>query len=201
MKSLTTRKRLLSTLGLLLAGPALASQTPPMIDFFDTGVTQCWERTYDTAHLKEHPRQLVTAISFTYFPTVPFMTDEQGELLPYWFNDGQYSAFNPMVRVRFRDSGHEFENMAICTSAPAEDLKPGQIHCGIECDGGSFTIEVEPDGNLILRNRGFAVTPCGEPAPGEEDVRLVRPEDDQKVFRLYPMEADACRLPEMPEEG
>jgi len=190
-----------SSLVVVLASPVLASQAPPVIDFFDAGMTQCWERVYDADHLQKHPRQLVTSISFTYFPTVHFMTDEQGELLPYWFNDGAYSAFNPMVRVRFRDSDHEFENMAICTSAPAEDLKPGQIHCGIECDGGSFTIEREADGNLILRNRGFAVTACGEPAPGEEDVRVVRREDDQETFRLHPVEVDACRLPEMPEEG
>lgn len=200
MKSLTSRKHVLSSLAFLLAGPAIAAQAPPVIGFFDAGKTQCWAREYDIGHMAAHPRQLVNEITFSYFPTLPFIRQEDGTLQPFWHDFDGAVSFSPLVRVQFRDSDRQYENTAICMSQGDENTKPGQILCGMECDGGQFTIERDIDGSLVLRNRGFVVTPCGEPDEGEDEARVVDPADDHDIFRLYPVAAENCIMPSPPDD-
>lgn len=83
------------------------------------------------------------------------------------------------VFVRGGDWG---ESLAFCRPAA-----PGMV-CGVEGDGGSFSLEGRPDGRLMLRPLGEGVVVEGRLG----FYRLSAKVGDDGAFLIPPVPADAC---------
>ncbi len=182
------------TLGLLLVGPAQAVSpvpppartTPPVIGFFDTAKPHCFLRSYDRAHMVAHPKQKVTALAFAYTPT---MTSE-GEEYPMWDQWSEEPAFTAKMAVTFKGEKRTAFGSAYCQSAS----DPAVLNCGIEGDGGSFTLTARADGKIRLDNPdGFTVSyPPKTDDDADDGTALVNPKDDQAAFLLSAAKGGLC---------
>lgn len=148
----------------------LARIVPPI-----HGRGACYARTYDTAHLKRHPQQKVTAFLLR---------------IRYYFPETRYKYSQPFYRYELnaRIRGRK-ETLSVSGDCVHEDAT---IRCGVECDGGGFRLELEPGTDAAaLRmsiDQRLRVTGCGE----EDDVELT-PGTDDKLFRLQKVSDAACR--------
>ncbi len=127
----------------------------------------CWERSYSTAHLAEHPEQTVTALRLSRepagFPKAP------GETLME-------------IEATFRggDGGREGDRAsAIGYCQPdGED----RLVCGLKGDAGNYRIEAQGPGELLLSvgDRGMALET-------KRDLHELRADaGDDKAFLLRP---------------
>ncbi|WP_149736558.1 hypothetical protein [Rhizobium sp. RU20A] len=128
----------------------------------------CFERRYDDAHLKAHPRQNVTAV------TVLATRDE-------W----QDAPVIVDLSLSFRKVSEPVRLSGGCT---AVDGKVDRLACAIECDGGSFTLERDANGRLFFVP-GHDLHVCGEEGEAAPGARLGA--DDDR-FRLEPVPAKGC---------
>lgn len=123
----------------------------------------CWARDYDAAHLAAHPDQRV--VSITLGPSTVSGTV-----------DGE-TVHRLVVRLRGPDT---------VATATAYCSGTGAMDCGIEGDGGVFTLT--PDGaSVLLRVGEYGLWLEG--AAGA--VELSGTSGDDRVFRLDPA---VCRL-------
>lgn len=168
------------------APPETRRDSPPIIGFFDTAKPHCYARTYDPAHMVAHPKQKVTALAFAYTPT---MTSE-GQEYPMWDQWSDEPAFTAQLVVTFKGEKRTAFGSAYCHGAS----DPKTLNCGIEGDGGSFTLTAKPDGKFRLDNPdGFAVSfpPKSEDEP-DDGVAPVNPRDDQDAFLLSNAKGGLC---------
>lgn len=105
------KRLLMVALGLVVSG--MPAQAASILDPLLGSPGDCYYRSYDLAHLKSHPRQMVEEIFITY--------------------DDDYQDPNAELTLRFglttRD-GKSYEGVGICV---------GNV-CGVEGDGGRFTL-------------------------------------------------------------
>lgn len=148
----------------------------------------CFGRSYDAAHLAAHPKQRVTS----FYLSREFKEDENLEFDPtpeqeLKGNDGEYGRVSVNAYVRFRDRKGVYTNGLSC--GKGDD---GKVHCGIDCDGGSFNLKASGQ-SLLLENQGFVVVGgCGASEDEQENEEHVSPGTDDKVFRLDPKPVSAC---------
>ena len=150
----------------------------------------CFTRSYDDAHLKQHPKQKVREMSF--LVEVEHLKD-----------DNLY-RYNFTMRVGIRGQKKRLQTSGECGWAYAE--QPSQnavIRCGVECDGGGVTIEQQRGTNNLLvhlaevndsgqRRAGrIRMAACGEDDEANS-VDLVSGADD-RTFRLTKAPASICR--------
>jgi hypothetical protein len=130
------------------------------------GEAPCFARNYDAKHLAAHPRQRLTQFAL------------RDSSLPDVNGPGQFE-----VTISFTVRGRKevYEAEGICRDASSK------VRCGIEGDGGSFTMQAEGP-NLLLHITRIAVE-------GEQDFS---PEigvgGDDRVVRLYRSPARACNF-------
>ncbi len=104
----------------------------------------CFARTYDAAHLKQHPQQKVTEmILFLRYVT---LGEDEATLIAT--EDGgtkkQYFRYNFTMAAQVKDRSQTLYASGDCTSAEG-------IGCGVDCDGGGIDIEpVAGKGDTIL---------------------------------------------------
>jgi hypothetical protein len=100
----------------------------------------CLSRTYDAAHLKEHPKQQVTAmtLSIRYMP----LAEDEATLIAK--DDGgvekQYFRYDFLLAAKTRERKETLYASGDCSSAEG-------IGCGVDCDGGGIDIEPIQGGN------------------------------------------------------
>ena len=162
----TARLVLKSSLAAALSLAAMAAPAAAASLFRDwqAGGPHCYARSYDAKHLAAHPRQLLT--SFTLSDGPPGSTLAKGTL---------------EVSLAFTVRGHKevFPTLGICRDGGAS------MRCDVESDGGSFT--VTRDGkDLLLRIKRLSTE-------GETFSPEVAVNSDDKVVRLHPAPASACR--------
>lgn len=151
----------------------LAALLPPR-----PGARVCFARTYDAAHLQNHPHQKVRSMSFrlayyrhqpdTYFP---------GGQRNYYFD----------LRARLR-TGPEMRALGECT--PQDDGR--NIACMVECDGGGILVrQTGKQGQLMIDLAATGGIRMTTSCDDEEGVEL-QPGRDDKRFLLTQLPADRC---------
>ncbi len=148
----------------------------------------CFGRVYDAAHLASHPKQRVTSFhvarEFTPDPNSEYDPGSPQELKD---NDGLDGRITVAAYVRFRDRPGVFANTLSCVRDDS-----GRARCGIDCDGGQFTLKSSA-GSLLLENEGFVVVGGCEASEDDSDNReFVSPGQDDRLFRLDPKPVSAC---------
>ena len=162
-----TAKRLLNaSLAAALSFPAMAAPAAAASLFRDwqAGGPHCYARTYDAKHLAAHPRQLLTRFTLSDGP--PGSTLEKGTL-------------EVSLAFTVRGDKEVYGTLGICRDGGAS------LRCGVEGDGGSFTVTRDGKG-LLLRIKRLA-------AEGEKFSPDVAVNSDDKLVRLHPAPASACR--------
>jgi hypothetical protein len=146
-------------------------------------VDHCFERQYSRQHLASHPKQVVSYIAIKRFPeNWNTRSDHKGKPLTYI-----------QIDVKFAGSSRLMSEGAICT------LENGKLECGIECDGGGFSISGRGKAGLRLRTGewGFRVVAnagCDGEA-SENDVKYVTRKTDDKIFALREAPMARCIRP------
>jgi hypothetical protein len=145
----------------------------------------CYTRTYDAAHLRQHPKQKVREMSLL----VKVEHIKESNLYRYNFT----------MRAGLKGQRKMLQTSGECGWAYAD--KPSQertISCSVECDGGGVVIEQERGKDTLLVHLAYQgeagrirMAACGEDAE-ENSVDLVSGADD-KTFRLSKAPTSACR--------
>lgn len=174
-------------LGLALT-PAMAQGQ--RLTLFTMNQPTCFGRVYDAAHLARHPAQTVTSL-FVYHALQARKSAENwtaqaaADAMQSFKEQG---SVNVSAFVTFRDRKGRFHNDLNCR---LDDT--GRTRCGIDCDGGQFTLERDGTQNVLLRNEGFVlIGGCGEEVEQSETVYF-SPGADDKVFRLERAPTAVCR--------
>jgi hypothetical protein len=140
----------------------------------------CFARTYDAAHLREHPKQKVQSLLFQirYHRHDPEKGNPQGQR-NYYFG----MAAKVMGQTKTLYASGE------CTSGG------GGIHCGVECDGGGVDLRHDPKtGTLTLSyDKLIPRIRMTVGCDGEDNTVDLTPGADDRVFRLSRANPSACR--------
>lgn len=127
----------------------------------------CYARHYDASHLRTHPDQNVKDMAMLAYR-------------PDWAG-ADASILN--FEARFRDGGVPVEFSGECRTAA-----DGVLACGIECDGGEFSLKSVGGGSIL-------VDMPGEPGLCDGTDGTSRPGfgPDDKRFRLDRVDIGDCR--------
>jgi hypothetical protein len=150
-------------LGIGASSPALAQSTNTI---FTADQEACFGRVYDRAHLASHPQQ--NATSFHVYRWLGrrqqaenWYPGERDEGIKQFREDGR---LNVEAFVAFRDRRGTFYNDLSCTPDGR-----GILRCGVDCDGGSFTLRRENANSVLLNNNGFVLV-GGQGVPSHPDA-------------------------------
>lgn len=134
---------------------------------------QCLARDYDAAHLAEHPRQRVAAMLVQVAPPDP--------------RRGWHEA---RIAIRFRG-----ETAWRRAATECRDQGGGRVQCGVECDGGGFTLEpgAQPGERRLRPDRqGLELREACDGAEVANPPRL-DPAPDDRLFVLRAAPPETCR--------
>jgi hypothetical protein len=181
----------LACASLVIAATAARAEerTSPLPEHLPLGQEACFGRVYDAAHLASHPRQQVTSFHLAH----EFAADPNSEFPPAAMDeirkaDGDNGHVSVTAYVRFRDRPGVYSNGLSCYRT-----EEGRTLCGVDCDGGSFSLKTS-GASLLLENEGFVVVGgCGANEEESEERVSVSPGADDRVFRLDPKPVAACR--------
>jgi hypothetical protein len=118
----------------------------------------CFTRTYDRAHLAQHPDQVVTAVMLRIYRPPPGNADK------YWF----------LAQFRLRGKDGTLRTNGICSE------KASGLRCLVECDGGGVVVPRARDATMHLdRISGPACEDSGQELTDKDDrvFRLDRVND------------------------
>lgn len=178
---------------MILVNSGFASAPPRPagpVAFVNAAADFCLARIYDDAHMTSNPRQKVTRIALSYQPHKSF-PDEPAPL-PMWDEYGAVPGFSARLIVTLKGDNEPYLAPVMCREAG-----PKVLDCGVEGDGGSFTLEAAPDGKAMLRlPEALAVerlTPGAASDPDLAGGTLIEAKDDQKAFLLAPDTSEFCK--------
>ena len=124
----------------------------------------CFTRTYDRAHLAQHPDQMVTAVKLRIYRPPPENVDK------YWF----------VAQFRLRGKDETLRTSGICNE------RVSGLRCLVECDGGG--VDVVPR----ARDATMYLDRISGPACNEDSGQELTGGKDDRVFRLDRMNDGAC---------
>jgi hypothetical protein len=170
----------------LTAVPAAAQPVPPgqegdlaKILAPVHGRKTCFERTYDADHVKRHPKQKVTALSFQ----IRYHRHPPARAFP----DGQRNYYY-VLSARVRG-----ENKALYSSGECVPGRSG-FACSPDCDGGGFGVDLERGGDaLLVRLHDRLRMTLGCDGDDEGATYELTPGADDKVFRVEKASPSACQ--------
>ena len=138
----------------------------------------CFVRQYDAAHLAQHPQQTVRLMKLLLTAEI---VPEDTEL-NYGFR----------MDLKLRKQSASYGTGGNCGHAKAIEDDEGREHlgCGVDCDGGSLTVELKDDNKSLLVK--------------VDSVRIAREDDDEdssthlgdkddKLFRLDRAPIEQCK--------
>jgi hypothetical protein len=159
------RSTAFTSLVLLWALPGLALAEGP--------APACYARDYDTAHLASHPDQVVSAMRLRI--EAP---GANGEALAE-------------LRVVLADQGHAraegMDGRTLTQALVCKDWGDGPA-CGVECDGGLFSVAEDAEGLTLTTDR--LLVGDSEECGGSFD--LVEREGEPVSYRLLRADPSAC---------
>jgi hypothetical protein len=151
---------------LILAATTAVMAESPLLPDRDT----CWERIYDEAHLKAHPRQQVMQIRLVHLPSrwpqpAPGVT---------------FVALEMNLRTRTHGSdAFDYSLGGFCQPSR------GGLCCEPEWHAGSWRIEPGANGSLIVRNDDITVNPSSSAAEERsEDAVTLKAANDEAAWQL-----------------
>jgi hypothetical protein len=176
---------LLASISCAAAQEKPASQLPSHLPLLKEA---CFGRVYDATHLASHPKQRVTAFHLAReFTPDPHTEDNSWTAESLREGDGHDGRILVTAYVRFRDRQGVFSNGLSCVRNDK-----GIVRCGIDCDGGSFNLRASGS-SILLENEGFTVVGgCGASEEDQDNMEIVQPGADDKLFRLDPRPVSAC---------
>ena len=127
----------------------------------------CFVRTYDASHLASHPKQNVRDMRVYVKAT----------------GEDREGAYDIQVGVHFREVKKRFDVVGTCTK---DATNAASLHCGVDCDGGSFGIRQKDENALLID------IPDGASLIDSRTPKARFGEDD-KVFRLDRAPVSDCR--------
>ena len=145
----------------------------------------CFTRSYDAAHMAEHPQQKVTVMRL-------LITSEK---MP----DDQYLDYSFRLGVNFRDQPGDFDSSGECGHAPTvrnpdTDPMPAagiDFQCDVDCDGGGVNVSLaNSDNAIILKLDHIRIWKSN--APDAEAAGALQAGADDKVFRLDRTSPNEC---------
>ena len=133
----------------------------------------CYARQYSPQHLAKNPEQTVSFIRLDHSPNA---------------YDLKFEPETGMVifdlTIRFKDAAKNYEALGECHP------KDGILKCGIECDGGQFSIKSKDADSILLYNGGRMVfSDCDA---GDVNYRELTDQTDDKIFLLHRLPDDQC---------
>ena len=133
----------------------------------------CWERIYDDAHLKAHPRQQVVRIRLFHLPSrwpqpAPGVT---------------FVALEINLRARTHGGGaFDYSLGGFCHPSR------GGLRCEPEWRAGAWRIERGANGSLIVRNDDITVNPSSSAAEERsQDAVTLKAADDEAAWQVQRM--------------
>lgn len=176
-------------IALATLAPAAEPEGPQgtLVDLFKDRTPACYARAYDARHLAANPAQTVTFLALVRGYRELLTEEHFRAQAPDQLLDWRETT----LRVAFRDTGRQrWESRAACT------VENGRIECSSgDCDGGTFTIEREAAGTLLLTVVTGDTSPVrlgGACGSSEASRGLGRGKED-RVFRLAAAPPDQCR--------
>jgi len=173
---------LLSAILALPAGGALADDVLTALLGKDPGTGNgyaCFARHYDAAHLAGHPHQNVRDM----LAFVASIYDQQSG----------YHQSRMELGVGFRGLSRNMEVSGDCSTQV--DGRP-LFSCGVDCDGGNFSVATTGQGAILLSIPGYAR--LWDPADTSDDDEAPLPKaavfgSDDKEFQLDRVDIEQCR--------
>jgi hypothetical protein len=133
----------------------------------------CWERIYDDAHLKAHPRQQVVRIRLFHLPS-------------RWPQPSSGVTFVELeMNLRARTHGSDAFDYSL-----GGFCKPshGGLHCEPEWRAGTWQIERGANGSLTVRNDDITVNPSSSAAEERSaDAVTLKAANDEAAWSLQPV--------------
>lgn len=167
-----------AVLALTLIPPALPAASRPLESELPLKRAACWERSYDEAHLKAHPRQKISRIRLVHLPETWSGAPPESIFVMLYMN----------LRQRKPGNDYDYQLSGFCKAR-------GQgLHCVPEWEAGSWRIERGPQGTLDIRNNGIIANPNPYDAEEIADGAVTIPaKPDDGIWRLRPA-SGACRI-------
>ena len=154
------------------------------------GQRACYTRSYDAEHLRAHPKQRVTAMTF-FLRAVGY--DANGDR---WILDPakKFERVEYQFALSVTQRGSK---RSLAASGYCPDNKDAL--CIRECDGGGATLEKVADADALmirLMDGGIRLAGCAE-----SKATWLKPGADDKVFRLEKAAPEQCAALEKAEFG
>jgi hypothetical protein len=139
----------------------------------------CFIRRYDAAHLAQHRAQKVSAMTLL----VKAEIVEDDPEVNYLFSLG----------VKLRNRPGKFSSGGSCGHAKVAEDENGKeyLGCGVECDGGGLSIELNEDNkSTLVKLDSIAISRDDRP---NDDRRPFDGGKDDKVFKLVRVPLEQCK--------
>jgi hypothetical protein len=136
----------------------------------------CFVRNYDAAHLKQHPKQKVSAMKL-------LVTAEN--------RPGEPTSYAYHVGVQLRNKPGNFDGGSSCGHLLSEDRRDEiTFSCDVECGGGGLEIAMSKDNkSAIVRLEVIAVWNRKHP---DGETESLQGGADDRVFRVDRIDAKEC---------
>lgn len=166
------------------AGAQQARNSVPPAAFVDPLVATCFARAYSADHMRSHPRQKVTDIAMIYRPVLIL----DGVETPQWDASGPGTLINVVLAVRVR-GGRSAPMLGFGYCQPASGEK---LDCGIDEDGGQFSLRRTKGGFLLENTDRLLVMPADSRDDGTSQSVTIARADDQAEFLVKPARGGLC---------
>lgn len=123
----------------------------------------CYERIYDAAHLKAHPKQEVTRFKLD----LTSNRQENGE-----------EMISAIAEISVKGKSAPYDLSAVCKP------KGSGLNCIPEWDAGTYSITRDGDGSLLVTNNKMIFNPYDYDTEDQADGAITLRGDD-KAWRLY----------------
>ena len=134
----------------------------------------CFMRRYDAAHLRQHPKQKVSAMTL-------LVTAEH--------KAGEPTSYAYKVGVQFRNKPGDFDGGSFC-SHYADDDGNIRFSCDVECGGGGLEIALSKDNKAaIVHLEAIGIWDRKHP---DGDGDSLQGGADDKVFRVERVDIKEC---------
>ncbi len=150
----------------------------------DQAANACFVRTYDAAHLAQHPKQKVTSM---------MMLVHAAEI-----NDDGGANYSFVIGLKQRGRKGLYDTAGSCSHVRADGEGPiTHLRCGVDCDGGGVSVEMANDDKSIMVriNDYVSINKPGTNKSDDEDHAMregLRPGLDDKAFRLDRVAVEQC---------
>lgn len=154
---------------LSLTSPAAAR---PLEDELPLQGEACWQRIYDAAHLKAHPKQKVAHIRLAHRGN-----SEDGTL---------YLSLDMNLRKRTNTGKFDYVLGGYCKPSGTS------LTCTPEWDAGTFSIEKGPKKTLLIHNHHMVVNPSNYDAEDIADKAVDLSKSDDATWMLQLVYPENC---------